>query len=410
MASVRPRIAVISSTAPPTSGGGVGVAHYNLARALRQQGHNAELFVFFERGTSTTDEGPLQGAVHRFGPGKVLKAMLLLNKWLFGLLAPGKTAWNTVDIFTTWSGMRQINRALGQFRPDIIIVPDHGAAALWLQVPSGAQVNLIAHHNPMRLASMDFDTYSELDARWAVALEQRSLAKISKVSSPSHHMHEWFAKTYAFDGPQAVIPNIVIAEDLTHVPAVDLRARLGLPNDASLICIPSGQTIVKGSRLLPGVLAGIAANSSKPLGIFLPGELDPELQEALPDLPENIRLYAPGRLAWEEYIAFLKSCSFGLFLSQRDNYSMALVEASCCGVPMVVFDAGGNRDVVKDGVNGLLLAENEPTAMVAAASELITSPSKLQALRKSTLGDADSRFDSRKIVTEYLRFWGVDAA
>ncbi|MCW5877846.1 MAG: glycosyltransferase family 4 protein [Anaerolineales bacterium] len=409
MASVRPRIAVISDTAPPTSGGGVGVAHYNLVRALRQRGCEAQLFVFFERGGASVADSLLRTAVHRFGPAaRLQKVMLLLNKWLFALLAPGKTAWNTVDIFASWPGMRKLNKALARFDPDHIVVPDHGAPALWLRASRRAQITLVAHHNPMRLATMDLDTYSELDARWAVSLEQRSLPKISKVISPSHHMQDWFKKTYTFGGPQTVIPNIVIAEDLAQVPVVDLRPRLGLPADALLVCVPSAQTVVKGSRMLPGVLAGLASQVRRPLGVFLPGELDPEMQKSLPGLPENVRLYAPGRLTWEEYIAFLKSCSLGLFLSLRDNYSMALVEAACCGVPMLAFDAGGNADIIESGVNGLLIDAASPEQMVQTALGLFKAPGQLKSLQQRTRTDAQYRFDSQRVVQQYLDFLGIE--
>ncbi|MCW5876938.1 MAG: glycosyltransferase family 4 protein [Anaerolineales bacterium] len=384
------------------------MAHYNLARALREAGYEAELFVFFERGTPPSRDGALLGGVHRFGPGpRLLKAMLLANKWLFTVLAPGKTAWNTVDIISSWPGMYKLNRALGEFDPDFIILPDHGAPALWLRAPKRARIGLVAHHNPMRLASADFSTYSELDARWAVRLEQRSLSKVSYAVSPSRHMGEWFSKTYKFEGPQTVIPNIVIAEDLQSVPAVDLRPRLGLPADAPLICIPSAQTAVKGSRMLPEILVSLATKLEQPLGVFLPGELDAEVERSLPALPEAVRLYAPGRLAWEEYIALLKGCSLGLFLSLRDNYSMALVEAACCGVPMLAFDAGGNSDIIESGVNGLLFDEADVDRLVGAAAQFVREPNRLQALQRSTAADAKARFNSQKTIDQYLRFFEI---
>ncbi len=408
MAAPRPRIAVIADTAPPTSGGGVGVAHYNLVRALRKQGYPAELFLFFDLGKKVKHEGELAGAVHRFGPNqRLLKILRILNGWLFGLLTRAKAAWNVVDIFSSWPGVHSLRKALAEYDPDFIILPDHGAPALWLQAPKRAQFILIAHHNPLRLASMDLQTYSGLDARWAVALEQRALARVSKVISPSHHMQAWFTKTYKFDGPQVVIPNIVIAEDLERVPALDLRPQLGLPADALLVCVPSAQTVVKGSRLLPGVLAGLASQVRRPLGVFLPGELDPELEKSLPDLPETVRLYAPGRLDWKKYISALKNCSFGIFTSLRDNYSMALVEAACCGVPMLAFDAGGNADIIEDGVNGRLISNQDVDQLIAAAVGLAESPRRLAALQRSTLADAKDRFDSQKTVNKYLEFLGI---
>ncbi|MBX3047973.1 MAG: glycosyltransferase family 4 protein [Anaerolineales bacterium] len=402
----RPRIAVISDTAPPTSGGGVGVAHYNLVRALHREGYPVQLFLFFDGGDLIEDEGELTGLVHRFGTSKrLLKLLRIANGRLFGRLSPGRAAWNVVDIFGTWPGMLKVNKALAKFAPDVIVIPDHGAPALWLRKPKNAEVILIAHHNPMRLADMNLEVYSELDARWAVTLEQRSLRKVSKVISPSRHMQEWFLSTYDFEGEQAVIPNLVIAEDLQAVPlASGLRSRLGLPDNAFVICVPSAQAVVKGTRLLPDILTGLAEKLRRPFGVFIPGELDAEFEKKLPFLPEVVRLYTPGRLTWQEYIGLLKSCSLGMFLSLRDNYSMSLVEATHCGVPMVAFDAGGNADIVSHGVNGLLFDEVDIAKLTDAVAELADAPEKLEALRNKCLADASERFDSQKIVKEYLRF------
>ncbi|MEX2162272.1 MAG: glycosyltransferase family 4 protein [Anaerolineales bacterium] len=400
------RIAVISSTAPPTSGGGVGTAHYNLFRGLREKGLNAELFLFFQRGavaTASADE--LEKYIHRFGPpARLRKALLTINNWVFAILSPGKMAWNTADIVTSAIGVRRMNRSLKEFNADVIIFPDHGAPGLFIQHQKDARIHLIAHHNPARLTEPLLGNYSRLDARIAVWLEQRVLRNVRKVVCPSHHMRTWFAKTYRFEGPVKVIPNVIFKDDILPKPTKDLRATMGLPADVIVIGIPSAQTAVKGARLLAEIIRSVAAATPAELGFFLAGEIDKEVAAELERLPKNARLYAPGRLAHDEYLAAFSDCSFGIFPSLRDNYSMALVEASVLGVPMLAFDAGGNADIIVDGSNGRLIQDLDAQAVTMAAVQLIREPQALRALRESTRQYARSHFDAGRTIDEYIDF------
>ena len=56
----------------------------------------------------------------------------------------------------------------------------------------------------------------------------------------------------------------------------------------------------------------------------------------------------------EDIIAIMKSCDLFVFPSMREGLSVALMEAIACGLPCVVSDIRGNRDLVKDGKNGYL--------------------------------------------------------
>lgn len=398
------RIAVISSTAPPTSGGGVGSAHYNLFRGLREQGLNAELFLFFQRGQVPSAD-ILEKYIHRFGsPARLHKALLTINKWIFAVLSPGKIAWNTVDIVASAIGVRRMNRSLREFDADVIILPDHGAPGLFIHHRKDAALCLVAHHNPARLTEPSLGNYSRLDARIAVWLEQRLMRKISKVICPTQHMRSWFEKTYTFAGPVRIIPNVVFKDDITTRLSKNLRATMGLPEDAIVIGIPSAQTTIKGAQLVPEILRGMAAAIEGKIGVFLAGEIDASIANGLAGLPKNVRLYTPGRLAHDEYLAAFATCSFGVFPSLRDNYSMALVEASVLGVPMLAFDSGGNADVVEDGKNGYLFPNRDTKAMAASAAKLIQSPEALTALQASARSYAQSHFDASRTIEEYIKF------
>lgn len=401
------RIAIISDTAPPASEGGIGTAHYNLFRSLQEIGFETELFLFFDRGQDVPSPTVLiDKKIHRYGPPKgIHKLLLLMNKLIFSILSPGEIAWNTVDILASGLGVRRMNVALKKFEPDITIIPDHGAPGLWVCQRKATPLCLIAHHNPKRLSEPVLGNYSALDANIAVWLEQKAMRKIHRVACPSHHMKTWFERTYQFDGEVRVIPNIVIKSEIQELPVDDQRISMGLQYDAVVIGIPSAQTAVKGSRLLPEILRGIAEKTDREIGFFLPGEIDPDLALNLGLLPKNARVQMPGRLTHDEYLAAFKSCSFGIFPSLRDNYSMALVEAVICGVPMVAFNSGGNADIIRDGENGILIPSLDVQALVRAAVSLVLNQETLRKLTTKTLEYSEDHFDSKETVNQYVDFF-----
>jgi glycosyltransferase involved in cell wall biosynthesis len=400
---VAERVAIVSDSAPPYGGGGIASAHYALFKGLRRRGIEAALFTYFDRAFPAEPEAH----IHRFGPPpRLTKNLLRLNRILFGLIQPGRKAWYAVDSLTSGMGVRRMAGALAAYRPDVILFPDQGTPALLLPKPPGVTWGLIAHHNPLRFQGSPLaGEFSSLDARLAIAFEQRALRRIDRAACPSRHMRAWFDRAFRFDGPVAVIPNVPDADSVARAAPHDLRPALGLPPDAPVLVIPSGEVRLKGTEHVFPILARLAAGYDRPFGVFIGGELEGGLAAQLPGLPPHMRLHLPGRLAHGEYLARLKACSFGLFPSLIDNYSMALVEASLAGVPMLAFDAGGNADILADGQNGRLFPTYDWEALSDAALGLLLNPAELAALRTRTAAHRPPAFDPEAVVEEYVRFF-----
>jgi glycosyltransferase involved in cell wall biosynthesis len=74
-----------------------------------------------------------------------------------------------------------------------------------------------------------------------------------------------------------------------------------------------------------------------------------------------------------------------------------LLEAAACARPIVTTNTPGCRDVVRDGVNGLTVQPNDPTALAEALERLITDPALRGRMGAAGRAFALDRYTSERI-------------
>jgi glycosyltransferase involved in cell wall biosynthesis len=116
---------------------------------------------------------------------------------------------------------------------------------------------------------------------------------------------------------------------------------------------------------------------------------------SLRDVPENVNVVGP--VARGEVDACFRAADVFILPTHSDGFALTQLEAQAHGLPVIASRFCG--DVVRDGVNGLLLNEVTGAAMAQCLRELVSNPARLAAMSASS--SVDERFSLRRIGDDF---------
>ena len=122
------------------------------------------------------------------------------------------------------------------------------------------------------------------------------------------------------------------------------------------------------------------------------GELEAEVRAAATarGLGHAIDFY--GALPRSDALARVRDARLFLLPSLWEGLPIAPIEALALGVPVIGSDIPGTREVVTDGVTGLLVAGFDPAAWAARIRGALADPAALDSMRNAGRTDVGHRF------------------
>lgn len=90
-----------------------------------------------------------------------------------------------------------------------------------------------------------------------------------------------------------------------------------------------------------------------------------------------------------------------LLSSHSEGTSMTLLEAMSLGIPALVTSVGGNPEIVREGVNGLLTPPDDARAFARGMTELWQNPKRRKQLGQGGQRQFRERFSRQAMVTAY---------
>lgn len=95
---------------------------------------------------------------------------------------------------------------------------------------------------------------------------------------------------------------------------------------------------------------------------------------------------------------FLEACScFVLPSYYGEGTPKSALEAMATGRPLIVANAVGCREVVRDGINGFLVPPRDPVALAEAMAAAVSCRDRLEEMAKASRAMAEDVFDVRKV-------------
>lgn len=106
------------------------------------------------------------------------------------------------------------------------------------------------------------------------------------------------------------------------------------------------------------------------------GPQEADLKSLTNDLGLNDFVKFYGFVEHKKIVPLLQDFDIYVALSRLDSesFGVAIIEASSCGVPVVVSDADGPAEVVVDGTTGFVVPKNDEYAAAKALEKLIIDP------------------------------------
>jgi len=134
---------------------------------------------------------------------------------------------------------------------------------------------------------------------------------------------------------------------------------------------------------------------------LLAGDPDPGNPAAVDEV--TVRAWQnEGLLQWLGHVddmpALLASVDVVVLPSYREGLPKTLIEAAACALPLVTTDVPGCREVVSDGVDGLLVPVRDAVALAAAIARMHDDPVLAARLGTAARAKALAEFDERIVI------------
>lgn len=176
------------------------------------------------------------------------------------------------------------------------------------------------------------------------------------VISPSESTRD-ILRSRGVVAPIEVVPTGVDVDRFASGNKQAWRRRLGIPENAPVIGHVGRLAKEKNLGELARAVLQVLERAPRVHAIVVgDGPAAEETRAAFLQGPAAKRIHFLGTRQGQELVDAYHALDVFAFSSKSETQGMVLVEAMAAGAPVVALDAPGARDVVKDGVNGRLVA------------------------------------------------------
>ncbi len=283
-------------------------------------------------------------------------------------------------IANNWMRLRTLRRTLRATRPDVVISFTDQINVLTLLAACGLRLRVV-------ICERVDPRHHHLGRSWSFlrrCLYRRCFAAVVQTNAIREFIQPLVKRRAVY-----VVPNCVRSAQPSCNQQPDTPAVAGFQQHLLVAC---GRLVPqKGFDLLIDAFAqSTAQRRGWTLRVLGEGSERPALEARIRELGLEQQVELPG---WrDDHLAEFQRAEAFVLSSRYEGFPNVLLEAMACGLPVVSFSCPtGPDEIVRDGVDGILV-EPENVSALAAALDRLTADPALQRRMGARAGEVVDRF------------------
>ncbi len=121
--------------------------------------------------------------------------------------------------------------------------------------------------------------------------------------------------------------------------------------------------------------------------------LDPLLTETITLIDNCTAIEAVGRKYGNELLAYYAASDCFVFPSYREGFPNVVLEAGAMGLPSIVTDINGSREIIQHGQNGIIIPSKNAEALYEAMKTMLIDKENTRLMKENARSMVGDRFD-----------------
>ena len=177
-----------------------------------------------------------------------------------------------------------------------------------------------------------------------------------------------------------------------------LKKELGICNDDFVFIFVGRLVGDKGINELISAFKAIASQNRKVKLVLvgpLESDLDPLHSHTLKEIKDNDAIISIGfKKDVRPYFAISDAL---VFPSYREGFPNVVLQAGAMGLPAIVTDINGSNEIIKEGINGLIIPAKDEVALKQAMHELMDNKCLYDKLKFNARDWITSRYEQKRV-------------
>ena len=186
-----------------------------------------------------------------------------------------------------------------------------------------------------------------------------------------------------------------------------LRTTWSIPEDAPIVLVVARLRPEKGVDLLLEAARKLPLPGVKPVIVVVGDGPQRDFVERIAanlDIEVRFAGHQSDLAPWYQVAALV------VMPSRKEAFGMVAAEAMSAARPIVATAVGGLTEVIRDGIDGVLVPPNDPEEMIHAIIDLLQDPERLSEMGRSGRTRYESEHHPARMVDRWVECWSESGA